>query len=85
MAFPELRHWKLPEQPILPTNCIKTDDDVHKWKATQGFRDYGLFVGRLNQAVIGKYLPYTIPEGQTNEVGTGEIYVDSPSLLFEAD
>jgi serine/threonine-protein phosphatase 2A activator len=41
----------------LPTLKIHTDNDVEKWKKTHGYHDYALFLRRLNESVVGHYLP----------------------------
>ena len=45
-----------------PVLRIKTDDDVQAWKQTRGYQDYGLFLRRLAEAVVGHALPYADPE-----------------------
>ena len=60
-ALPPLRHLALSQVArltTLPTPAIHTDDDVDKWKSTSTYQHYGLFLRRLNEAVIG----YEIPE-----------------------
>ena len=54
MALPPLRSISLtrPIQP--PRKIIKVDADVEIWKHTTGYKDYCLFVSRLNDAVIGR-------------------------------
>ena len=47
----------------VPTLRIKTDDDVRAWKLTRGYQDYGLFLRRLNESVVGHFLPWTSPAG----------------------
>jgi len=37
-----------------PVTRIRTDEDVETWKRTTGFRDYAVFVRRLNDAVLGR-------------------------------
>lgn len=46
----------------LPRQVIKTEDDVHAWKLTRGYQDYGLFLRRLNESVVGHFLPWSSPE-----------------------
>ncbi|KAI0068967.1 Phosphotyrosyl phosphatase activator [Artomyces pyxidatus] len=43
----------------LPSTKIHTDSDVELWKRTSGYRDYGIFLRRLNEAVVGYELPWT--------------------------
>jgi len=45
-----------------PSPKIRTDADVELWKTTQSYRDYGLFLQRLNEAVVGVYLPWNPPQ-----------------------
>lgn len=42
-----------------PIPKIKTDEDVEFWKRTRSYSDLGLFLQRLNEAVVGCYLPFT--------------------------
>jgi len=43
----------------LPIPRIKTEEDVEYWKTTRSYDDLGLFLQRLNEAVVGHYLPFT--------------------------
>ncbi|KIP11020.1 hypothetical protein PHLGIDRAFT_21917 [Phlebiopsis gigantea 11061_1 CR5-6] len=45
----------------VPNQKIKTEEDVHLWRSTRGYADYGLFLRRLNEAVVGRYLPWSSP------------------------
>ncbi len=45
-----------------PVLRIKTDEDVEAWKQTRGYQDYGLFLRRLAESVVGCSLPYEDPE-----------------------
>ena len=47
----------LKEAPPVPK--IKTDEDVEFWKSTRSYSDLGLFLQRLNEAVVGYNLPFT--------------------------
>lgn len=47
----------LNEAPPIPK--IKTEEDVEIWKTTRSYSDLGLFLQRLNEAVVGCYLPFT--------------------------
>ena len=51
----------------VPTPKIKTDHDLEQWKSMQSYRDYILFLRRLNESVVGTSLPW-IPE-QRSQVG----------------
>ena len=42
-----------------PIPKIKTEEDVEIWKTTRSYSDLGLFLQRLNNAVVGHYLPFT--------------------------
>ena len=55
--LPPLRSISLtrPIQP--PRKMIKDDADVETWKRTTGYKDYSLFVSRLNNAVIERDIP----------------------------
>ncbi|GJE85628.1 PTPA-domain-containing protein [Phanerochaete sordida] len=44
-----------------PRQLIKTEDDVHAWKHTRGYQDYGLFLRRLSESVVGHVLPWSSP------------------------
>jgi hypothetical protein len=62
--LPLLRHISLSQVlslPEPPTAQIKTDDDLEHWKSMQSYRDYILFLRRLNESVVGTCLPW-IPE-----------------------
>ena len=58
-----LRHVSVSEVDKLPLSGqkIKTDDDVHAWKLTRGYQDYELFLRRLNESVVGRFLPWSSP------------------------
>ena len=47
----------------LPVTKIRTDEDVGYWKTTRGYQDFGLFLRRLNESVVGYNLPYAEPVG----------------------
>ena len=62
--LPLLRDISLSEVstlPDLPKTQIKTDEDLEHWKSMQSYRDYILFLRRLNESVVGTSLPW-IPE-----------------------
>lgn len=42
----------------LPKPRIKTDQDIETWRKTRSYQDYSLFLRRLNEAVVGHYLPW---------------------------
>lgn len=41
-----------------PSPRIKTEEDVGYWKTTRSYGDLGLFLQRLNEAVVGCCLPF---------------------------
>lgn len=60
-SIPRLRKIPLEEVSLLgqlPTTKIKTDDDITFWKSTQSYLDFKIFLTRLNEAVVGHYLPW---------------------------
>ena len=62
-----------------PIQKIKTEEDVEIWKATRSYSDLGLFLQRLNQAVVGHYLPFTpLSPSQVN-------HLESITLKIPAD
>lgn len=50
-----------------PSTLIRTDEDVEHWKNTQGYEDYSLFIRRLNESVVGHFLPDTSEVVQHND------------------
>ncbi|EGO24892.1 hypothetical protein SERLADRAFT_349062 [Serpula lacrymans var. lacrymans S7.9] len=57
-----LRHVtisEITEYAALPVQKIHSDHDVDYWKTTKGYRDYALFLRRLNEAVVGHMLLWT--------------------------
>lgn len=62
--YPELRQITVTEISTFrdpPSLQIRTDEDVNHWKQTQGYQDYGLFLRRLSESVVGKMLPWHNP------------------------
>jgi serine/threonine-protein phosphatase 2A activator len=58
--LPQLRRITLSEVTEckdLPRPRIKTDYDLESWKKTRSYRDFAIFLRRLNEAVVGHYLP----------------------------
>lgn len=45
----------------VPNQKIKTEGDVELWRLTRGYADYALFLRRLNEAVVGYFLPWSSP------------------------
>jgi len=43
----------------LPSLVIKNDQDVEIWTNTTCYHEYDLFLRRLNESVVGFFLPYT--------------------------
>lgn len=62
--LPSLRHIPVAHltSTALPIPKIRTDNDIETWKTTRGYQDYALFLQRLNEAVVGVYLPWVNPE-----------------------
>ncbi|GLB44736.1 putative PPIases accelerate the folding of proteins [Lyophyllum shimeji] len=60
-SIPQLREVSLSEVAALqnvPGPKIKTDDDVLEWRKKRSYQDYSIFLRRLNEAVVGKFLPW---------------------------
>lgn len=57
--LPRLRKIHVAELAELPQPNIRTDDDVAVWHKTRGYRDYWLFLLRLNEAVANHEIPGT--------------------------
>lgn len=55
--LPQLREIRVAELAELPQQNIRTDDDVAAWHKTRGYRDYWLFLLRLNEAVANHEVP----------------------------
>jgi serine/threonine-protein phosphatase 2A activator len=60
MNIRELRHINISDVSKLdpPRTRIRTDDDVKHWTTTRSYHDYAIFLRRLNEAVVGHYLPW---------------------------
>ncbi|KAJ7639392.1 serine/threonine-protein phosphatase 2A activator 1 [Roridomyces roridus] len=41
----------------LPSLKIHTDEDVATWQKSRSYRDYAIFLGRLNESVVGMGIP----------------------------
>jgi serine/threonine-protein phosphatase 2A activator len=56
-----------------PIPRIRVDHDVEEWRATIGYQDYGLFLRRLNESVVGHQLPTGTAASsiQVRKSGTG--------------
>lgn len=52
-SIPNLREVSLLRPILPPSKQIKSDSDVHDWKKSTGYKDYCLWVVRLNSSVIG--------------------------------
>ncbi|KAG6865390.1 hypothetical protein C0991_002971 [Blastosporella zonata] len=59
--LPQLRRVSLSELSTLrfPAPTIKTDDDLLAWKTKRSYQDYAIFLRRLNESVVGQFLPLT--------------------------
>jgi serine/threonine-protein phosphatase 2A activator len=67
-ALPQLREISLSQLSRLstPTTGINRDDDVERWKNSKSYRDYAIFLRRLNESVVGYFLPWE--SGQPSKV-----------------
>lgn len=45
----------------LPVTRIQTNYDIAVWRQTRGYQDYSIFLRRLNESVVGRYLPLDGP------------------------
>lgn len=63
-ALREIPISEVPHLASLPSSRIRTDEDVEYWKRTQSYTDYGIFLRRLNESIVGYFLPWE-PEGQS--------------------
>lgn len=61
-----------------PVTRIRTDEDVLYWKTTRGYQDFGVFLRRLNESVMGFNLPYEEAMGDVRPVALKCTVVDSP-------
>lgn len=63
IALPELRAVAVEslDPADVPALRIKTDEDVRAWTLTRGYQDYGLFLRRLAESVVGRMLPHDVP------------------------
>jgi len=43
----------------LPSLVIRNDKDVEVWATTTSYHEYDLFLRRLNESVVGVFLPHT--------------------------
>ena len=68
-ALPQLREIFLSEATRFspPTAKIKQDEDVEIWRNSKSYRDYAIFLRRLNESVVGCYLPWE-SAGQPSKV-----------------
>ena len=41
-----------------PNVKIQIEEEVSAWTQTTSFRDYAIFLRRLNESVVGHFLPY---------------------------
>ncbi|EAU85128.2 serine/threonine-protein phosphatase 2A activator 1 [Coprinopsis cinerea okayama7 len=46
----------------VPVLRIKLEEDVEKWKTTQSYQDYGIFLRRLSDSVVNYQLPWSPTE-----------------------
>lgn len=71
--LPNLRQVKLSEPRSTPTKKIRDDIDVERWKSTTGYKDYCLWICRLNAAIIG-HDSLTIDESEMSEVSLSLVW-----------
>ncbi|KAK1219461.1 Serine/threonine-protein phosphatase 2A activator 1 [Marasmius sp. AFHP31] len=43
----------------IPTQKIRSDQDIEIWRSTRSYRDYSIFLRRLNESVVGFNLPWS--------------------------
>lgn len=67
-ALPQLRELSLLQATkfVPPTTRIRLDDDVERWRNSKSYTDYVIFLRRLNESVVGHYLPWE--SGQSSKV-----------------
>ncbi|KAG5652753.1 hypothetical protein H0H81_003840 [Sphagnurus paluster] len=70
-SLPQLRAVPLSELPSKspPAPKIKTDADASAWRTMRSYEDYAIFLRRLNEAVVSRFLPWS----------------SSPSLLISSE
>ena len=75
----ELRQIHLSNLPDLetPAQKIRSDQDIEVWRTTSSYRDYSIFLQRLNESVVG----YTLPWSSENP---SDVRSASPSSQFLA-
>ena len=59
---PPLRHISIDTVSKLestPSQKIRLDEDLDAWRTTTGYRDYSVFLRRLNESVVGYFLPWS--------------------------
>jgi serine/threonine-protein phosphatase 2A activator len=66
-SLPQLREVSLSRPIPPPEKKIRDDRDVDEWKRTTGYKDYCLWVVRLNSSVIGCDIP-TVSALEKSEV-----------------
>lgn len=61
--LPPLKQVSVADLPTmaLPTLKIRTDEDVSVWRESEAYRDYGAFLRRLSESVVGHALPWISP------------------------
>ncbi|EPQ53928.1 Phosphotyrosyl phosphatase activator [Gloeophyllum trabeum ATCC 11539] len=65
-----------------PTLKIRTDHDVEVWKMTRGYRDYGIFLRRLSDSVVGTFLPWE-PESVSQAITSLTALLDKLDSLID--
>ncbi|KAG6917849.1 hypothetical protein DXG01_000754 [Tephrocybe rancida] len=61
VPLPIIREVLLSELRTLPVSepKIRTEGDVLIWKTKRSYQDYAVFLRRLNESVVGQFLPCT--------------------------
>ncbi|KAI0703840.1 hypothetical protein BC835DRAFT_1317809 [Cytidiella melzeri] len=54
----------------VPSQTIRTDEDLERWRTTTGYRDYVVFLRRLNESVVGQTLPWSSSSPSQGTVST---------------
>lgn len=75
--IPELREVSLTRPILPPDKRIRDDSDVADWHKTTGYKDYCLWVVRLNASVVGYDIPTVaaLPKSEVCQFTPSEICV----------
>jgi serine/threonine-protein phosphatase 2A activator len=83
--LPPLRHVSLAQVACLesiPTPKIKSDYDVERWKTTVSYQDFGLFLRRLNESVVGHEIPPDLPQSSIQVKQSSSDRPDFTGIMF---